>query len=87
MSAGVDPFGRFLITVADTGPGIPPEGLGKVFDPYFTTKSQGKGLGLAIVQKIMEAHGGEVVIISEPGSGSAFTLRFPAESVVDGEET
>ncbi len=69
---------RFLrVTIGDTGTGIPKEDLSRVFDPYFTTKSSGTGLGLAVVHKIMEAHNGEISIESEPGKGTIVTLVFP----------
>lgn len=62
----------------DTGPGISPEHIGTVFQPFFTTKPKGTGLGLAIVQRILREHGGEVRLRSEPGKGTCFTLSFPA---------
>jgi len=65
------------ITVSDTGPGIDPADLERIFDPYFTTKPGGTGLGLAIVHKIMEAHRGEVVVKSESGKGTIVSLFLP----------
>jgi two-component system sensor histidine kinase HydH len=65
------------ITVADTGPGIDPLDQEKIFDPYFTTKSDGTGLGLAIVHKIMEAHGGDVDVYSASNTGTMVTLILP----------
>ncbi|WP_306598418.1 sensor histidine kinase [Geothrix sp. 21YS21S-2] len=73
-----DPEGRrWLVSLADTGMGIPPEVLPKVFKPMFTTKPDGKGtgLGLAICREIIRAHGGEIHIESEEGKGT--TMRFP----------
>jgi two-component system, NtrC family, sensor histidine kinase HydH len=67
------------ISVADTGTGIRKEDLGRVFDPYFTTKPSGTGLGLAIVHRIVEAHGGEIRLESKPGKGSTFTILLPIE--------
>ena len=66
------------IEIADTGVGIKPEDLPRVFDPYFTTKPSGTGLGLPIVQKVVEAHGGEVQIASQPGKGTTVTVLLPA---------
>jgi two-component system sensor histidine kinase HydH len=68
---------RLEIRVSDTGCGIRPEDLPKVFEPYFTTKPSGTGLGLAIAHNIVEAMGGEISVASRPGSGTTFTLRLP----------
>ncbi len=65
------------IAIADTGAGIRKEDLPRVFDPYFTTKPSGTGLGLPIVQKIVEAHGGEILLESEPGRGTTAILLLP----------
>jgi two-component system sensor histidine kinase HydH len=65
------------IAVSDSGRGIAKEDLNKVFDPYFTTKNTGTGLGLAVVQKVVEAHGGAIELTSEPGRGTRFTLILP----------
>ncbi|MEM5786362.1 MAG: ATP-binding protein [Syntrophobacteraceae bacterium] len=68
--------GDAIIEVADSGTGISPEHLPHVFDPYFTTKPRGVGLGLAIVHKFVEAHGGEIGVRSTPGKGTEFTIRL-----------
>ena len=71
--------GRYVkLTVADTGPGIPPEVLPRIFDPYFSTKKQGSGLGLATVYSIVRKHGGAIEAESEPGRGAAFHLWLPS---------
>lgn len=66
------------IELADTGSGISDQDLPRVFDPYFTTKPSGTGLGLPIVQKVVEAHGGEVTIRSELGKGTTVTVLLPS---------
>lgn len=67
------------ISVADTGAGIRKEDLPRVFDPYFTTKAAGTGLGLPIVQKIVEAHDGKILLTSEPGEGTTATVILPMQ--------
>jgi len=62
--------------VEDTGPGIPPENLARIFEPYFSTKKSGVGLGLAIVKRIIEEHGGAIAVSSEVGRGSSFVCKF-----------
>lgn len=69
------------LIVADTGPGIPPDKLPRIFEAYFTTKQRGTGLGLAIVRNNMELYGGTVSAESELGKGTRFTLVFPAKAV------
>ncbi|MCL2669269.1 MAG: ATP-binding protein [Syntrophaceae bacterium] len=71
--------GQVLITVTDQGNGIAKEDLPLVFDPYFTTKPSGTGLGLPIVQKIVEAHGGEVWLETEAGKGTKVIIRLPGQ--------
>jgi signal transduction histidine kinase len=71
---------RARIDIADTGPGIPPEHISKVFEPYFSTKDTGTGLGLAIVKKAVDDHGGTITVISKEGSGTTFTITLPIES-------
>jgi two-component system nitrogen regulation sensor histidine kinase GlnL len=66
-----------FVEVADNGPGIPKENLERMFAPFFTTKSAGTGLGLALVQKITVAHNGEVKMSSSAGNGATFTLKIP----------
>jgi signal transduction histidine kinase len=65
------------IAIADTGRGINPEDLHRLFTPFFTTKTKGVGLGLTIVQRIAQNHGGVVSVQCPPGGGSEFTIRLP----------
>jgi len=66
------------IEVADEGKGIPPGRIDKIFDPFYTMKENGTGLGLSLVHQIMSSHGGRVEVESAPGRGSVFRLIFPA---------
>ncbi len=65
------------IVVSDTGPGIAPHHLGKVFEPHFTTKAEGHGFGLSTSYRILANHGGSIGVESPPGQGARFTLRLP----------
>ena len=71
-----------LLTVADDGPGIPPEKISRIFEAYFTTKEKGTGLGLAIVKHNAEMYGGHVLVESELGKGATFTVTLPARSLM-----
>jgi two-component system, sporulation sensor kinase E len=66
-----------LVSFTDTGGGISAEDLGRVFEPYFTTKTSGTGLGLLIVRRIVREHGGELSIASNEGKGLTLTIRLP----------
>ena len=66
-----------VVEIEDTGPGIPDEVRVRMFEPFFTTKANGTGLGLAVVRRIVEWHGGTVAVRTRPGEGTAFALRFP----------
>ena len=71
--------GRGLaVTIADHGPGIPPELRHHVFEPYFTTKPDGTGLGLALVRQTLETHRGTVTVLETPGGGATFSITFAA---------
>ena len=70
--------GRLVVTVADHGPGIADELRQRVFEPYFTTKSDGTGLGLALVRQTLEAHRATISVEETPGGGATFTIVFPA---------
>lgn len=65
------------ITVEDTGTGIPDEVLNKIFEPYFTTKIDGTGLGLTMVYKVVKGHGGDITVQSRPSLGTRFTVQLP----------
>jgi len=65
------------VVVSDTGVGISEEDMSKMFQPLFTTKAKGTGLGLAVCKKIVEAHGGEISVSSKEGVGSSFTFLIP----------
>jgi two-component system sensor histidine kinase AtoS len=67
----------FTVAVQDTGVGIAPENLGRVFNPFFTTKAQGQGLGLAVCKRLTEAQGGTITVASQVEEGSTFTLKIP----------
>ncbi len=70
---------RMRLSVSDTGVGIEPENLTRIFEPYFTTKTDGSGLGLAIARRIIEGHGGTLEVTSKAGSGSRFEIVFPLD--------
>jgi len=65
-----------MLTVGDTGHGIPPEHMARIFEPFFTTKARGTGLGLALCRKVIEEHGGTIGVTSEPGKGTLVTITL-----------
>ncbi len=75
--ATVDEAGQLELRISDNGPGVAQEIQDKLFDPFYTTRKDGTGLGLAVVQAIARAHKGEVKLVSKPGEGSAFSLHLP----------
>jgi signal transduction histidine kinase len=77
------PKATLVVEVADDGPGVPPETVDRVFNPFFTTKPQGSGLGLSIVRKIVDAHNGHIDLETAPGHGTRFRVTLPVNS---GEE-
>ena len=77
LPPGVDFTTAAAVRVTDRGPGIDPDDLGRVFDPFFTTREHGSGLGLALVHRGVEAHGGSVVIDSVVGEGTTFSVYLP----------
>jgi signal transduction histidine kinase len=66
-----------VLRVSDNGPGIAPEHRARVFEPYFTTRREGTGLGLALVKNVVLLHGGDVAVESQAGAGTTFTIRLP----------
>jgi signal transduction histidine kinase len=72
--------GRLLVRVSDTGEGISPTDLGHIFEPFFSTKPDGSGIGLALVHRIVQDHGGEIDVQSRPGLGAAFSITLPADA-------
>jgi signal transduction histidine kinase len=78
LSARLDKANRrVVIDVIDTGTGIPPEKLDKIFDAYYSTKSGGTGLGLAMARRVIREHGGQISVTSEIGKGSDFRIELP----------
>lgn len=71
------PWAGARVEIADTGAGIPSEYLHRVFDPFFTTRERGTGLGLSVSRRIVAAHGGELGVESQKGRGTRFTIRLP----------
>ncbi len=76
------PKSEVALSVADTGCGIPPENMAKLFEPLFTTRARGIGRGLAVSRSLVEANGGSMEVESEVGRGSTFTMRLPTREVV-----
>ena len=76
----VDPLGRVaVIQVTDSGPGIPEEIQARLFEPFFSTKEEGSGLGLSIAARIVEEHGGRLSVASKEGKGTTFSITLPCE--------
>ncbi len=75
-----------ILTIRDSGTGIDERSLDKILQPFFTTKAEGMGLGLAYVKKIVDAHGGRIRIESTRGSGTCITLTFPKDRGPDSQE-
>lgn len=70
-----------IVSIADSGEGVPPQDLDKIFEPFFTTKPSGTGLGLAVCHSIITQHGGRVIVDSAPGHGTIFTIWLPIQNV------
>ncbi len=69
---------RVEVSISDTGTGIPAADLANIFEPFFSTKSEGSGIGLALVHRIVQEHGGEIDLKSDVGEGTTFTITLPA---------
>ena len=80
LTCGPASGGRVEVRVEDTGEGIPPEHLSRIFDLYFTTKVQGTGIGLSLVFRIVQLHDGEIEVQSTPGRGTTFRVLLPRVS-------
>ena len=80
LTIGVEKGGESaVVTFTDTGTGMGPEELDKVFDPLYTTKIKGNGLGLAVCQQIIAKHNGKLDVHSQIGVGTTFTVRLPLQ--------
>lgn len=75
------------LDVIDTGPGIAAELVGRLFEPFYTTKEGGSGLGLYVSFSILEAHGGALTVHSEPGRGACFSIFLPRSASARASET
>jgi two-component system sensor histidine kinase AtoS len=73
-----------FVDIVDTGVGISEGNMGKIFRPLFTTKAKGTGLGLSVCERIVESHGGDILVESEVGVGSTFTVRLPLGGALEG---
>jgi signal transduction histidine kinase len=71
------------LSISDSGPGIPAEKLKEIFEPFFTSKAEGMGMGLSIARTIVEAHSGRIWAENRPGSGASFRIRLPLEETTD----
>jgi two-component system sensor histidine kinase PilS (NtrC family) len=78
VTCGPAQDGGATVVVADDGPGMSEAEVAKIFTPFFTTRPTGTGLGLAVVHRILDAHGGSIAVDSAPGQGARFSVRFPA---------
>jgi len=70
---------RVLVSVSDTGVGLPPQQVGQIFDAFFTTKSHGTGMGLSISRSIVESHGGRLWAADNSSRGASFCFTLPAK--------
>lgn len=87
MAGSHEPPGHITIRVVDNGPGIPEDALPRLFTPFFTTKAQGTGLGLAMVQKIVVSHNGRISALNPAGDGAVFQVTLPLSTRPTPSET
>jgi signal transduction histidine kinase len=80
IRSGLNPEGRLLISISDTGVGLPAENSERIFDAFHTTKPQGTGMGLAITRSILESHGGRIWATRNQGAGATFHFTLPVEA-------
>jgi PAS domain S-box-containing protein len=81
------PGPHVALTVADTGCGMPPEVMARIYDPFFSTKGEGRGLGLSAMLGILRSHGAGLLLWSEPGQGTSFTVLFkPCDALAEGPQ-
>jgi signal transduction histidine kinase len=84
IEAATSREGQLDIRVTDTGPGMDAETAGRIFEPFFTRKAKGIGLGLPVTRRIVESHGGTITAESAPGHGTTFLVTMPS-ALVAGE--
>jgi signal transduction histidine kinase len=70
--------GRLILEVADRGPGVDEDDRDRIFEPFFTGKTQGTGLGLAVVRRVVELHHGTIAVYPNPGGGALFRAEIPS---------
>ena len=80
IKSGLNPEGRLLISISDTGVGLPAENRERIFDPFHTTKPQGTGMGLAITRSILESYGGRIWATGNQGEGATFYFTLPCQA-------
>jgi len=86
LATGLNKKGDYVeVRITDTGTGIPQENINKIFDPFFTTKNpqEGTGLGLSVSYGIIQKHHGDIIVESEVGKGTRFTIKLPVEKKGD----
>jgi len=86
LATRVQADGAVLMIVSDTGPGIPPKAMDQLFNPFYTTKADGMGMGLSICRNIVESHGGSIMAESPPEGGAKMIVRMPRHAASDAED-